>query len=142
MSRRSVVAGFAAAWTVSGVVALLAQTAPMTDADYAKTMKQIGPTFLNLQKDNATMAHAQGVKDAQALSDAFKQVQAYWDAKKAADAAGFARSAVAAADAIIKASPIMDMATIGDAQKTLSAACQSCHTAHREKLPDGSYKIK
>jgi hypothetical protein len=26
--------------------------------------------------------------------------------------------------------------------KTLGAQCQGCHTAHREKLPDGSYKMK
>jgi hypothetical protein len=63
-------------------------------------------------------------------------------AKKVNDAAGFAKSAVAAADATATASQKMDMATLGESQKTLAAACQSCHMAHRERLPDGTFKIK
>jgi hypothetical protein len=27
-------------------------------------------------------------------------------------------------------------------QKKIGATCQGCHGAHREKLPDGSYKMK
>jgi cytochrome c556 len=29
-----------------------------------------------------------------------------------------------------------------DELKTIGAQCQGCHAAHREKLPDGSYKMK
>ena len=59
-----------------------AAKAPMSDADYAKTMKDINPTFQSLTRDNSSMNHAQGEKDAQKLSDLFKDVQAYWEAKK------------------------------------------------------------
>lgn len=115
---------------------------PMSDEDYDKIMKQVGPTFMNLQRDNATMNHAQGAKNAQMLAAWFKEVQTYWEAKKVEDAAGFAKNAVAAAEATVKASASMDMAALGDAQKTLAGACQSCHTAHRERLPDGTFRIK
>jgi cytochrome c556 len=143
MLRKSSVAGLAVALVLSGAVALFAQgKAPISDADYDKLMKQIGPAFQSLQKDNGTMNHMQGVKDAQMLSDAFKQIEAYWEAKKVDDAAGFAKNAVMMADETVKASGTMDMPTLGSAQKSLAADCQSCHNAHREKLPDGTYKIK
>lgn len=147
MSSKKGAAGFIVVGTfiLSSALALSAQmqmAKPMSDEDYSKAMKQIGPTFMNLQKDNASMNHAQGAKDAQMLADWFKQVQTYWEAKKVEDAVGFAKSAAAAADATVKASASMDMATLGDAQKTLAGACQSCHSAHRERLPDGSFKIK
>lgn len=115
---------------------------PMSDADYAKTMKDINPTFQSLTRDNSSMNHAQGEKDAQKLSDLFKDVQAYWEAKKTADAVEFSKAAVAAADATVKASASMDMTTLTTAQQKLSASCTGCHMAHRDKLPDGSYKIK
>jgi uncharacterized protein YcnI len=120
----------------------MAMKAPMSDADYAKAMKEIGPAFAALQRDNAAMNHADGIKQAQLLSDRFKDVQAYWQAKKVDDAVTAAGDAVAAADATIKASTVMDMTALTSSQQKLSASCTACHTAHREKLADGSYKLK
>jgi hypothetical protein len=34
----------------------------------------------------------------------------------------------------------MDMA--GQATQKLSGTCAACHTAHRDRLPDGTFKIK
>ena len=116
--------------------------APMSDADYVKAMKEIGPAFAAMQRDNAAMNHADGIKQAQLLSDRFKDVQAYWQAKKVDDASTAAGNAVEAADATIKASTVMDMTALTSSQQKLSASCTSCHTAHREKLADGSYKMK
>jgi hypothetical protein len=132
----------AAAGLTSGLLAAAQAPTPMSDETYVKTMKQVGPTFQSLQKANASMQHVQGVKDAQVLSDLFKQVQAYWEAKKAEDAVGFAKSAVAAADQTVTASQKMDMASLAESQKSLAAACQGCHMAHRERLPDGTFRIK
>jgi uncharacterized protein YcnI len=115
---------------------------PMSDADYAKAMKEIGPAFSALQRDNAAMNHPDGIKQAQLLSDRFKDVQAYWEAKKVNDAVTAAKNAVAAADATVKASTAMDMTALTSEQQKLQASCQACHQAHREQLPDKSYKIK
>jgi uncharacterized protein YcnI len=115
---------------------------PMSDADYSKAMKDINTAFMSLQRANASMNHAQGEKDAQTLSDAFKNVQAYWDAKKVNDAVTFAKDAVAAADATVKASGVMDMTTLTSSQQKLTASCAGCHMAHRTKNADGSYTIK
>jgi hypothetical protein len=141
---RAAGASLTGALVASGFLILSAQTAktPMSDADYVKAMKEINPTFMSLQRANASMNHAQGEKDAQKLSDLFNSVQVYWEAKKADDAVGFAKSAVAAADATVKASEQMDMTALTSSQQKLSAACQGCHMAHRDRLPDGTYKFK
>ena len=114
----------------------------LSDADYAKAMKDINPTFVSLQRANASMSHEQGMKDAQKLSDLFKDVQAYWEAKKVDDAVAFAKGAVAAADATVKASESMDMTTLTSSQQKLTASCAGCHMAHRTRNADGSYTIK
>jgi len=136
----------AGAFIVSGLFVVCAQAgqmkAPMSDADYQKAMKEIGPAFMALQRDNASMSHADGEKQAQLLSDRFKDVQAYWEAKKASDAVEFAKGAIAAADATVKASASMDMTTLTSSQQKLQAACAGCHMAHRDRLQDGTYKIK
>jgi uncharacterized protein YcnI len=116
--------------------------APMSDADFTKAMKDINTSFQSLQRSNAAMNHTQGAKDAQTLSDRFKDVQAYFEAKKIEDATTLSKNAVAAADATVKASNAMDMTSLTSAQQKLSASCTACHAEHREKAADGSYKFK
>jgi hypothetical protein len=119
-----------------------AQKPPMSDAAYEKVMKEIGSTFRSLQINNKVMNHADGEREARRLATWFRDVQAYWEAKKVEDAAGFARSAVAAAQQIEKSSAAMQMDVLQDAERTLATACESCHKAHRERLPDGSFRIR
>jgi hypothetical protein len=115
---------------------------PMTDEEYDKTMKQIGPTFQSLRVNNEAMNHDDGAKDAQKLAAWFKDVQTYWEAKHLEDAIGFAKTAVKAAQDTEQASMAMNMTALDDAQESLAGACQGCHMAHREPLADGSFRIK
>ena len=72
----------------------------------------------------------------------FKDVQAYWEHKKVDDAASFAKNAVAAAQAVSNALAAHDMDAAAAANQTLAGTCTACHTAHRDRLPDGSFKMK
>ena len=141
-SEKASVTTIAAAAAVGAAPQPAAAKAPMSDADYAKVMKEIGPAYSALQRDNAAMNHPDGIKQAQLLSDRFKEVQAYWEAKKVPDAVAASKDAIAAADATVKASTVMDMTALTSAQQKLGASCQSCHQAHRETLPDKTYKMK
>jgi hypothetical protein len=105
-------------------------------------MNKIGPLFMALGKENAAMQHAQAAADAKTLSDLFKQVQAYWEAKKVDDAVMFSKMAVQAADDTVKNSTTMNMTALAENQKAMQSACAGCHMAHRERLPDGTFKIK
>jgi hypothetical protein len=136
---------FVAAGAMTGARTLLhAQVAEpsMTDEDYENTMKKIGSTFRSLRFNNEAMNHVDGAREARRLADWFADVQRYWQAKRADDAVGFARQAVGAARKIEEASTVMNMDDLMNAEKTLAAACESCHTTYREKLADGTFRIK
>jgi hypothetical protein len=141
----AILAGFVIVTALAGTpvgVRAQAPKPPMTDDEYDKTMKQIGPTFQSLQKNNAAMNHSDGAKDAQKLAMWFQEAQAYWEAKHVDDAIGFAKTAVKAAQDTEQASMAMNMTGLADAQKSMAGACQGCHMAHRERLADGSFRIK
>ena len=114
-----------------------------SDADYVATMKEIGPLNGVLGK-----AIKSGVADDAAKSAAvrmevlFKNVHAYWNDKKVADATTASETAVSSLQAIQKALAANDMAGAETARAALAGTCQACHTAHREKLPEGGWRIK
>ena len=114
----------------------------MTDETYARTMKDIQSTFRSLQINNKAMNHTDGAREARRLAAWFTDVQAYWEAKRVQDAVGFAKTAVQAARQIENASTTMDMTSLADAEKALAGTCQRCHSAHREPMPDGTFRIK
>jgi len=125
-------------------VALQAQgmkTTIMSEADYSKNMKEVGSINMGLRGAGANPTDA-SVQGAQRLNAIFKDVQAYWEGKKVDDAVGFAKAAVAASDSLAKALASKDEAAAGTAQKTLAAQCAGCHMAHREKTPEGTFKMK
>ncbi|HEY7446400.1 MAG TPA: hypothetical protein VH701_28515, partial [Vicinamibacterales bacterium] len=63
-------------------------------------------------------------------------------ARKAEDAIASARTAVAAAGNAAKAAAANNMTALAEATKVLNGTCMGCHNAHRERLPDGTYRIK
>ena len=110
--------------------------------DYSKTMKEIGAQSAALRKAVTSAAEPDVAASAAKLETVFKDVQAYWENKKVDDATTAAKNAVAASQAITKAVAAHDMAAVTAASTTLNAQCMACHTAHRERLPDGSFQIK
>ena len=111
-----------------------------SEADYSVAMKEIGAQAAALRK--ATTSEEDAADAAQRLEAVFKEVQAFWTAKKVDDATATAGTATAAAQAVLKAVVAHDMGAAGQAAQTLSATCNTCHTAHRDRLPDGTYKMK
>jgi len=125
---------------IAGALAALSLMA-QDDAKLVSLMKSVGPTCSGvgkkLQAKDATAA-----ADAKKLQAMFKEVQGYWKKKKADDGVTFSKDAGAAFKAVEKhaAAGKWDEATASfkEALKT----CSGCHTAHREKAADGSWKIK
>ena len=119
-----------------------AKMAVASEEDYSKAMKEVGMQSAALRKSIATPSEADAAASATRLETIFKDVQSYWENKKVDDAATFAKNAVAAAQAVSKAVAAHDMTAAGTANQTLGAQCASCHMAHRDRLPDGSFKMK
>ena len=121
--------------TVAGVYA-------QSDGDYQGYMKTVQGTVGSLRKNIDGKMNDMAASDAQKLADTFKQVEAYWTKRGGADdAVNFARQAGAAAGAAAKAASAGNMEQAAAEMKNMQSNCGGCHTAHREKAPEG-FKIK
>jgi len=120
----------------------MAKMAISSDDDYSKAMKEVGTQSMTLRKSLASSSEADAAASAARLETIFKDVQAYWDNKKVDDASTAAKNAVAASQAVSKAVAAHDMAAANAAAQTLNGTCMTCHTAHRERQPDGTFKMK
>jgi hypothetical protein len=129
------------------VVSLSAQapTAGMkiaSDTDYATHMKEIGQLNGVLNKSMKGGDAAEAGKAAARMEVLFKNVHTYWADKKVADATTAAQGVVTSLQAVQKALTANDMAAAETARASIGANCMGCHTAHREKLPEGGFRIK
>jgi uncharacterized protein len=111
-----------------------------SEADYSIAMKEIGTQSAILRRATTSEEDAAGA--AQQLEAMFKEIQSFWQKKNNDDAAATAGVALVSAQAVLKAVAAHDMGQAGQAAQKLSATCNTCHTAHRDRLPDGSFKIK
>ena len=113
-----------------------------SDADYATHMKEIGQLNGVLNKSLKGGDAAEAGKAAARMEVLFKNIHGYWAAKKVEDATTAASTAVTSAAAIQKAVASNDMTAAETARASLGGTCMACHTAHREKLPEGGFRIK
>lgn len=114
--------------------------AEVDEAKYRELMKQIGPVCGGIPKKIAAK-DATAAEDAKKLHAWFSEVQSFWKARNAADAVKFAADAAEGFNAIAQrvGSGMWDEA--GAEFKKTTANCGGCHSAHREKAPDG-WRIK
>jgi cytochrome c556 len=136
-------------FSVALAVSLSAQgTAPTagmkiaSDADYATHMKEIGQLNGVLNKSIKGGDAAEAGKAAARMEVLFKNVHAYWNDKKVMDATTAATGVISSLQALQKALGANDMTAAETARASIGANCMSCHTAHRDKLPEGGFKIK
>jgi uncharacterized lipoprotein YehR (DUF1307 family) len=137
-------------FSVALVVSVSAQgtTAPTagmkitTDADFATHMKEIQQQNGVLNKSIKGGMTEEATKAAARLEVLFKNIHGYWNEKKVADATAAADTAVTSLQAVQKALASNDLAGAETARATFAGTCMTCHTAHREKLPEGGFRIK
>jgi cytochrome c556 len=110
--------------------------------EYAGTMKRISTAFARLRRANAAMKHEDGRRAAASLETDFRWVSRYWERTGNVEATKLARQATAAARTTNRASTTMDMAALGRAEQSLERSCRECHARFRERLADGTYRIK
>jgi cytochrome c556 len=117
---------------------------PMTPEEEAfqKIMRQVGPANTAIRGAIDKM-DAAAVKDQAAiLAKAFTQTEAFWKTKNKTDAVNFATEARKHTEAINAAAAAGKWDEAKAAAGPLGQQCQGCHTAHRERLDDGSFRIK
>jgi len=121
---------------------LLGMAFAQDHAELRAAMKTAGAANGSLRKSIAAKDGAETAATAEKLAAAFKTVQAHFEEHKMEDGIKFAQTANKASMNLAAAAKAGEWDKASDELKTLGAQCQGCHTAHREKLPDGSYKMK
>jgi cytochrome c556 len=117
---------------------------PMTAEEEAlsKIMKQIGPanTALRAALDKTDMTVAK--EKANVLKTAFTQNEAFWKPKGKAEAIKFAEEARKLSEQINAAIGTGNWDEAKTHAGTLGQQCAGCHGAFRERMDDGTYRIK
>jgi hypothetical protein len=127
---------------IIGAGRVLATSAAMSETEYDAAMKEVRGAFMDLKKNLDGQAGEEAAKNAQKLADVFKKVEEFWTERKQDDAVTFAKAAAGEAAKAAEAAKAGNFTGGLDAHKALQGTCQGCHTAHRERAEDGSYRIK
>jgi cytochrome c556 len=125
---------------ISAAAAALAAENP--PESYAKLMKDTNAAMQSLRGHVQAKDYEGMTADATSLKKLFADTEAFWTARKADDAIGFAKTAGKAAAALEAAARTRNDDGVATAARTVNGTCMGCHTAHRERLPDGGSQIK
>lgn len=127
---------------VTAFSAALYPLAAPAAATLEDTMKQVGATMGKLKKgiDGKMLHDAAG--DGEKMQALLKDAEAIFAEMKMADAVEMSKAAQTAAGEIVSAGHSDNAAGASAAFGKLGGTCKGCHDAHREKLQDGSYKLK
>ena len=110
--------------------------------EFQATMKSTGASFATLRKTVEAKQGPETAAAAEKLVPLYKQVQAHFEEHKMQDGITMAKTGQESAANLAAAAKAGDWDKASAELKTIGGTCQGCHTAHREKLPDGTYKMK
>jgi len=112
------------------------------EQEYQKWMQTAGATVGSLKKNLDAKNGGAAAEDAQKLQGVFDQVHAFWMKKNVDDGMKFAMSARGGFDKIAQQASAGKFDEATATFKVTTANCGGCHSAHREKAADGSFRIK
>ena len=105
-------------------------------------MKATGDAMGELRKSMQAGNMTEAAKHARVIEEKQSGLDAYWTGKNLTQAATWSKDGVVAAGELAKALEAGAADTVRPAMGKLGGTCKSCHDAHREKLPDGTYRLK
>ena len=108
----------------------------------SKVMKTVTPAVAELRKGAEGSDKAMVTTHAQALGKVFQETKTVFERQKMEDAVGWATEATALMAAAEKAASAGQFADVTASATKLQTLCQQCHAARRERLEDGTYRIK
>jgi cytochrome c556 len=130
--------------TTGGVDLARRPPPPLTPAEEAfdKVMKQVGAAN-RAMRTALDESNAQAVQEnAVLLQQGFKQSTAFWKTRRVAEATGWSQDGLKLAESIHRAAAASRWDEVKETVGTLGKVCQTCHTTHRERLDDGTFRIK
>ena len=127
---------------ITACVAVAALAIAHGHEEFQKAMKEISSGFSGLRKAVDAKQGPEAAAAAEKLVPLMKQVQEHFEEHKMQDGISWAKTAQDAAGQLAAAANSGDWEKAANEVKTLGATCQTCHTAHRVKSPDGTYTMK
>lgn len=124
-----------------GVFALGAGAAEQPPVEYARAMKEIDAAAQKVEKAIAAEDYDTVSKSSDEMIEPLKIVQTYWTGKSD-DAVTMTEDTAKASIDLTVSADLKSAEGVAFAAKQLTATCETCHAAHRESLPDGSFEIK
>ena len=105
-------------------------------------MKTAQATAGSLRKNIEAKATDEIAKNAATMEEVFKKCEDFWTKRNTEDAIKWSQQAQTAAKEIGEAAKDGDMDKAQASLKSLMSNCAGCHNAHRERVPEGGFKIK
>ncbi len=105
-------------------------------------MKQVSPSFTALRQSLDSSTTNTALEKAKELKGNFGDVQAFFTKRGTTDAVGWATEAQKLVDTIGMAAAAGKWDDAKTAATTLNGLCGQCHTAHRERMEDGTFRVK
>jgi hypothetical protein len=117
---------------------------PMTPAEeaFSKTMKQVQPASTALRAGIEASSADEIKQQAAVLKTAFTDVHTFFKGRNTADATGWAQDALTLVGAIELSASSAKWDEARASAGRLTQLCTQCHTAYRERMEDGTYRIK
>lgn len=117
---------------------------PMTTDDVLLDgyMKSINPAFTALRAGIDKPEAAQVKEQVAAIKKGFTDTEAFFKVKGMTDASGWAGDALKVATAMEQSAAAGKWEEIKTAAATLQQSCTACHGARRERMEDGTYRLK
>jgi hypothetical protein len=122
-------------------LALCGICAAQQDVELSEWMKASNQAITALKKlDSQTGPEA--VRAAERLGGIYERMIGFWRQKNATDAAKLSEQGKAAALELANAAFAKELEGAATALKAVSDTCMPCHRVYRERLPDGTYRLK
>lgn len=111
------------------------------DNDFTSGMKTAAATMGAISKAEKKTG-PQITSAGERLGSIYENMIPFWRQRNAADAVKISEQGKIAAAQLASAAFGNDEAKVTTALQTLGGTCKACHEAHRDKTPEGKYKIK
>lgn len=129
-------------WFAIASLALASSLVALDEAQLEKKMKAAGEHMGALRKAMQANSMPDVATHAKGLVAAMDGTDSFWAERKMADAVTFNKDGLAAAKELAAAAEAGHADHAKSAMAKVGGSCKGCHDAHREKLPDGKYRIK
>ncbi len=115
---------------------------PIDEKQFQKLMKETGDIAKRMKPGIDGKDSAQVSKDGARLEEINKQMVAFWQLKKVEKAVKFSEESAASAKLVASSAREQDWEKVKASLQGVMKNCKACHETYREKLDDGSYRIK